>query len=433
MKQAIVEFFTAAGLAALCGSAQAETLRDAWQMALASDATIAAAAEDVAAGYAQLRAARAQRWPTLSAGANYMQFDHAPALELSTPQFSFTSPPIFDNDETLSTNLQLSMPIFTGGRINNSIRQANAQHRAVQASSEQYRQDRLQTVATAFFNVRLTQQQLEAASANVEQLRSHVRDVGIMVQREVVARNDLLAARVALADAEQKQLQADNQSQLAWAEYNRLVGMDTERRVDLVEQPGFEVATDDEPLEKLLESVADQRPAIVALGAQTEALGAAARATAALQLPQLSLVAAYSHLETTVLDRQDFRTIGVGLNWAIFDSGQTRQRAAALRRTAAASRLRLDDQVSAAKLEVRRAWLARDEARGRVKVSTEAVAEAEENLRIARELYGAGLATNTQVLEAVALRIGAIGNRDRALFDSDLARINLARAAGRLQ
>ena len=83
-------------------------------------------------------------------------------------------------------------------------------------------------------------------------------------------------------------------------------------------------------------------------------------------------------------------------------------------------------------LEVRAAWLGLAEARARIGASREAVDQAEENLRISRELYGAGLATNTQVLDAVALRVGATANRDDAVLDTELARLALARAIGDL-
>ncbi len=81
---------------------------------------------------------------------------------------------------------------------------------------------------------------------------------------------------------------------------------------------------------------------------------------------------------------------------------------------------------------MRESWLGVGEADARRAALREAVAQADENLRITRELYGAGLATNTQVLDAISLRIGAANNSDDAQFDADLARLRLARAIGSL-
>jgi outer membrane protein TolC len=83
-------------------------------------------------------------------------------------------------------------------------------------------------------------------------------------------------------------------------------------------------------------------------------------------------------------------------------------------------------------LQVRQAWLGVEETRQRVEVTAESVAQAEENLRIARELYGAGLGTQTQLLEAETLRVQALTNRDNATLDAGLARLRLARAVGSL-
>jgi outer membrane protein TolC len=79
---------------------------------------------------------------------------------------------------------------------------------------------------------------------------------------------------------------------------------------------------------------------------------------------------------------------------------------------------------------VRQTWLDVGETRERLVVAAGAVEQAEENLRIARERYGAGLGTQTQLLEAESLRVQALRNRDDAGLDAGLARLRLARAVG---
>jgi len=81
---------------------------------------------------------------------------------------------------------------------------------------------------------------------------------------------------------------------------------------------------------------------------------------------------------------------------------------------------------------VRQAWLDVDETRERVKVTADAVDQAEENLRIARERYGAGLGTQTQLSRPRACGLQALRNRYNATLDAGLARLRLARAIGSL-
>jgi len=138
------------------------------------------------------------------------------------------------------------------------------------------------------------------------------------------------------------------------------------------------------------------------------------------------------YFENQILDRENFSSVGIEVTWNLFDGGQVRHRRAALRSASVATRHRADDLRTQIELEVRQAWLGVREARARVAASREVVAEADENLRITRELSGTGLGTNTQVLDAIALQVGAANNQDNATLDESLALLKLARAVGAL-
>jgi outer membrane protein TolC len=130
------------------------------------------------------------------------------------------------------------------------------------------------------------------------------------------------------------------------------------------------------------------------------------------------------------LDDEEFASAGIGVQWAFFDGGQSRKRASAPSVPAVprgvAGRASLIDCWSGGRGSTSRR---RAEAR---QVTADAVDQAEENLRIARERYGAGLGTQTQLLEAETLRVQALTNRDNSQLDSGLARLRLARAVGAL-
>lgn len=139
-----------------------------------------------------------------------------------------------------------------------------------------------------------------------------------------------------------------------------------------------------------------------------------------------------THLDNQILDRQNFASVGVGIQWRLFDSGQVSARVSAWRHRAEATRRLQDDLRTRIELEVESAWLDQDDAGARLRASAEAVAHTEENLRLSRELYAVGLATNAQVLDATALRVMAVTNRDGAAYDSIIAAYRLSRAIGEL-
>ena len=66
-------------------TAGAETLAEAWQLALARDKALAAAQSDVQGAQSAERAARGARWPSLDASATYARLNASPTLEVTTP------------------------------------------------------------------------------------------------------------------------------------------------------------------------------------------------------------------------------------------------------------------------------------------------------------------------------------------------------------
>ena len=418
---------------AASGVARAETLEDAWQLALQHDQALAAKASEVAAAREGERAASAARWPTVQAIGGYSRFATAPAFDLSGPSLSFRSAPIFDQDDYVAGRVHLSLPLYTGGQISAGV---DAARQAVVGAEEDERGTRSALrldVARAYVDVLRARRMLHAAESSVTSLTAHVGDVQQLVDRELVPTSDLLAARVALANAEQGRVRAANSVQIAHASYNRRIGEPLDRAPDLDERlpvdPSLAATV---PVEVLIERALGSRSELNGLAARAEALDLRSRAELASLRPQLALTGEYSHLENEFLDREDFSMVGVGVQWSLFDGGQARHRAAALRNASRAARHRLGDLRSLIELEVREAWLDVQAARARLSASREAVAQAEEILRMTRELYGADLGTNTQVLEAVALRVTATNNHDDAVLDEALTLLQLAHAAGAL-
>jgi outer membrane protein TolC len=424
-----------ARLALLLGAALAvtrvgaETLEDAWVLAETNDFGLAAARSDAEAAALDARAARGERRPVLMASGSFTQLQDAPAFRLGATAL----PEIFSHDNFGLAGLTVNMPLYTGGRIANQIAAADAGGRARTAAADGARKDLRLAVAESYVAVLRAERALAVAQSNVASLADFSRVVQSMFNREVVPRNDLLSAQVALANAEQVRLQAANGLELARAAYNRRIGQPLDRMfelapVTLVTKPDLSSRT----LAELEAKAQAARAEIAALEAQGQALGFAADAERSRRLPQVSLTGGYQYLENEVLDRQKFAMVGVDLKWAIFDGGQTRNRSDSLRLGQRATEQRLADVRSMLALETRQAWYSLQESRARIDVARDAVEQAEENLRIATQQYAAGLVNSTRVLEAEALRTMSSSNRENALLDVEVARVRLARAVGEL-
>jgi len=410
--------------------AQAETLEDAWRMAVERDPGLAATRSLIEAGRANELAARAERWPTLTVDGSYQRLNDAPAFSFPVNGTTFTSPELVKNDDFLMARARVAMPLFTAGRVTAGIKSAQEAARGAGLAEQSYAQDLRLQVATAYVNVLRARRELRAAEGSVASLTSHANDVAVMFEREAVARNDLLAARLTLADAEQRRLKAENHNAGALAAYNRLLGEPLDRIPELAELAPTPLPS--ATVEELVERARVNRPELAGLDARSQALAERARGENASRWPQVGLLADYQHLENQVLDEQDFALLGVGFSWTLFDAGRIQQRANALHSASRAAAQDRDDLESRVALEVWQAWLDAREATARVPLTREAVEQAEENLRVGRELYSVGLATNTVVLDAEALRLAAVRNCDNAVLDVALGNLRLKRAVGDL-
>jgi outer membrane protein len=412
-------------------AAQAESLSDAWAMALQSDGTLAAARSDRQAAEADQSAAQRQRWPALDLNGTYTQFDRAPNLDIATPAGQLQAP-IWRHDGYAMAGADMSVPIWTSGKISGSIGAAAAGARGANAVEVRSTADLKLAVAESYVAVFRARRALKVAESNVTSLQAHADDVQVMYDKQAVAQSDMLAAQVALANATQQRLRAANALRLATAAYNRWVGQPLDRTPDLDEPSATPFTEASEPLDQLTAQAIERRPELAAVSAQQEGLEQAARSERAQGQPQVFLHAGYNHVDNLILDRENFATIGIGFQWRLFDSGQLQARTSALRSRAHAAEQRLADLRSQVRLDVEAAYYNREDAAARIHAASTAVAQAEENVRIAKELYASGLGTNNQVLDAETLRIVAISNRDDASFDALIAQYRLQRAIGAL-
>ncbi|HEX2493751.1 MAG TPA: TolC family protein [Steroidobacter sp.] len=422
-----------AALLLSCAAACAETLAEAWTLALQNDHALAAVRLETEASRLEVSAARAQRWPTFTASGGFMQFQDAPAFDFSAAGVPLQLPEIIDDDNTVVGSMTMTLPLYTGGRISSAIDAANEDQRAREAGERQAVQDVKLAVAHAYVDVLRAQRALAVADSNTSSLEAYAAEVTSMFDRELVPRNDLLAAQVALANARQNRIRLANAVSLARAAYNRRLGQPLMREATLeASLPTIGGEFDREPVETLIEHALGKRPEIAVLEAQAKEIGHLASVERARLRPSVLLSGGYSYLENQALDREEFAIASIGFQWPLFDGGVTRNRTAALRRGQLALEQRRDDLESLVALEVRQAWLDSQDARSRVGVTAEAVAQSEENLRITRRQYQAGLVISTRVLEAESLRVVSRMNYDDAALDASLAMYRLARVAGEL-
>ncbi|MBV1932330.1 MAG: TolC family protein [Porticoccaceae bacterium] len=420
------------GICDLCATigslSYAESLEDAWQLALSGNFKIKAAEQQEFAADSQLASANAERLPSLVLAADYLKLDDKPTFEadIGNPTPFIVS---YFDEESAYYSASTTLPLYTGGRITADINAAKAQRSAAIANTSHSISSVKIAVARAYIDILRTQSAVELAGSHVESLASHQSDVENLLGQGLVARNNLLTANVALADARQQLLQTNHQSELAKANYNRLLNraLDTEFALEPLNSPKSVL-----PVTELSAQALSRRADIQTLKHRSEVLDETAKVAKAASKPQFGLSSTYLHHNNRINTDQDVLAANVSMVWNVFDGGVSRHRSMQLQRQAAAVKAQEDELSGLVALQVRQAWLAFQAAQQGIEITRDSIEQAEENLSSSENRFQAGLITNSEVLDAENLRVQAHSNHSNATYDAALAALQLKYVAGLL-
>ena len=406
-----------------------ETLESAWAQALAVDPQLRASAAQIESAVFTLDAANAQRRPSLDVSGDYVVRDNQLSYRIESPllPYAFTTPYLPRNDYAFAG--RVDMPIYTGGRVTSEINAAACNVDVMQRRLDRYKLDLKLLVAEDYVAVLRAEQELAVGESHQRSLAAHAHDIELLHQQERVPLSDLLSAQVALSDAQHQVIKAISELDACRAAYNRRLGRPLTTPVQLT---ALEVYPVNHDVDARTQQALAGRPELSELDAQAAVHRHQGDAAAAARRAQVHVQGAYTFQENDYQTPEGITSAGVGVWWNLHDGGRARNLANAESRQARAlGHLRADMQ-SLIQLEVRKAWLAVQETRNRLAVTRQSIARAEENLRVIRERYTSGMATNTDVLSAESLRIRTYRNHNNALYDAALADLRLQRATGEL-
>lgn len=446
---------------ALGSSARAEELKDAWAIALQVNGGLQAQQEESRASALNRDAARSARLPSIKNQTFNAMLAPAPGFALGGPGSAGSAGSAAagaglallgrgQNDVPIS-NTAVSLPLYAGGRLKHNVEAASAQLGAQRAEEFRTALDLKLTVAEAFVGVLRTQKDVAVAESNVAHLSAFLGDVGNRKTEGMATLNDRLTAEVSLSNGRQDQIKAQKSLSAAWAKYNRYLcrpltfttkldelsvppasgDLDDLTSMALRSSPELASAGEAE-IQAITAEALRTRPELVNLSEQARALAAQAESARSGTRPSVSINAGYTYVGLNALSQQNLLTSLVTVNWTLTDAGATRRKTEALRGQERAALHRRADAAADIALEVRSYWLDLAEARRRIPVTRQAIAQAEENIKVLSDRYREGLSTYTQVLDAESLRVRTFTNYYEAVYDAVLAAFRLKRAAGAL-
>lgn len=405
-------------------------LADAVDRALARFPAVEAARARQEEAEQALGEARAGRRPRGRLTGSAIQYEEPMVV---TPIHGF-GPGLFPEfDETLGqATLTVGYTLFDSGAHAARVRTADAQTLAAAAALGSSEQVLARRVAAAYLTVLGQRQVLDAHDSRMEALEAELSRVRQRFEVGRAARVEILRAEAALASSEAERVRLSSAVDDAERELARLLGVPVEeaRAHRLVP-----VALSDPRVPAREELAAEgiaASPAVAQARAQAAAAEAQISLTRALARPEVRAVGNYNEWTSSQGDFTGEWNAGFQLTVPLFDGGATRSRIA---RAEAAHRA-AQEQVRAAELEVRedvdRAAAAVEEAEARIASLGKAVERFAEVVRVQKLLLDEGAGTQTDYLNAEADLLAARASLAGARHTAILARVDLARAAGRL-
>ena len=361
-----------------------------------------------------------------------------------------TTTPVTTSSRSATTNtrqlsLNVSLPVYTGGRVKNSRRAAQAAARAAVLTAQQTEQELAAQTIIAYLGVLRGQELLAVADSNLDTSRERRRISGVRFDAGAAARLEVLNADAELAASQQNRIQASNSLAQSKAAVNILLARapETPLRVETITTLALP-AVARFPL-------AEQATAI----AQGGAVPASAdlRAVVSQDLPSLlatqeNLTAAEFNVKAQKSQRKPNiglsltgllrdpvgaigRTIlgaGVSLAQTLFDGGRISSQVREANASLDQARLGFVGQQLQVSNAIEGSLLTLDSARKKLASTDTAVLSAEEALRAANLAFTAGAGTPLDVTNAQNALLQAQTNAVNARFDVAQAQVQLAAA-----
>ena len=414
---------------ALAGETVELNLEDAMQRAFNTNPAITIAGYERDSARASYNAARSSRWITIEGKHVTNRSGKDDNIKKTDATGAWTGEYYKAIGNQHSNTVSVSMPIYTGGKLSGTIKQAKAGYLISEQGLQKAYNDMRATVTNGYFDMLQADNMQKLGRESVERLADHLKNVEAQYEVGVVAKVDVLRSQVELANAKQSLIKAENAYQIAEANLNKIVGlpMDTQLKLDNI----LVYAPYENDMQYCLDYAAMHRPELEQAKQNVEAAKGALRVAISGHMPQIAASASQNWNDSNWPgDENGNWGVGVQVTMNIFDSGVTTSKIHGAEADLAKAHETYRDTVDAVNLDVRSNYLNLREAEKRIDTTKLAVSQAEEDYRIAQLRYMNGVGTNTDVLDAQVALTDAKTNYLQAMYDYNTCKTNLETAIG---
>ena len=328
--------------------------------------------------------------------------------------------------------------LYAGGGVTASIRSQKLTLDAATLALQSEINDALLDVRTKFYTLLVDREKIKVQEQNVDLLKRQLQDVRSRYEAGTVSNFEVLRAEVALANAQPALITARNDYRLAIEQLRQSLGFVTATEPNITKTPEFVGSLDFVPvsyeLRPALASAREKRADLQRLYKLQTAAEEGVLVRRAGNLPNLSLFGGYGWAKAPTTESfshaRDGVTVGVQSSWAIFDGRATAGRVIQAKSLLEQVKLSVAEAELTVDVDVRRAISTLQQATELAEASKKVIEQAEEALRLANARFGAGTATQLDVLTAQTDLTTARLNQLQAYYAYNVSVANVRRAMG---
>jgi outer membrane protein len=409
------------------------TLEKSIEMALSQNPYHLASEERVDAAEHQVREAAAGFFPSLNS-TGLATLDEK-LFELEFPSFIPGQPPEkvkvdFTRDYQFALNL--SIPLYTGGRLTAGYKSAKYNLKSTLESVRQSEHLTVFNTKAAFYGCLLAQEFVKVAKRAVKDAEDLHKNVRSQYEVGLASQFDLLRSEVRVVNLKPQLIQAKNSYEVMKLNLKTLLGMDITIPIEIQGNLSYEPIEPD--MEKSIGLAIQNRPEILQLEYQKRIAEEMWKMARAERLPTLSLSGSFNfwadRLAITGDTWQDYYNVNLVLTLPIFNGFGPSARQAQAKSAVKEIELTLRGLKDGVKFEVSQSILKIEEARESLLSQEKNVEQAEESLRIANLNYTEGMITLLDVSAAQTALNQARVNYSQALYDFFVAVAEFERSLG---
>lgn len=421
-------------------SGEALTFSQALDMMVSRNESVLSAASEVEQKQYEAKATRGLNFPEVTLSGQFVRINDAIELDLNPirdviltlhPTVPSAAVPSFhetvQEDTFFKSQLNVTWPVYTGGKISAAQRAADAGVRESAAKLDQTRDTLTSELVKYYYAVRLADQVYQIRKEVVDALDQHVFQARRLQEEGFIARTEVLHAQVAQARAERERKASLRDLDLAKIALANILAAKT----PVVPVSPLFLLPSVDPEADFIRQARDHHPAIARIEAVRDRAGENLKAARSERYPTVYLFGTRELYENDLTVLDPAWSIGAGVNFTLFDGGARAGKIAAARNIENQAELMqrklvrdLETLVSSRYQEMMKASEQYDSLQS-------SVALAKENIRARNRSFEEGLATSLDVVDAQLSLSETRVERLLAAYNFDVALARLLEACGR--